>query len=138
MSSKSYSVCLTDKEWSFIIEELEQRWQNDWDSNYRDAKLDNSRDPTDEQIKDFEYYQSIKDMNESIPNKIIKKDKSNNSQIKKLKEEIKNLKMLTVMNDKPYTEIKKLKTENESYKKQIDQQLQELQDIKNKIKAIIG
>tara|TARA_R110000764_G_scaffold79194_3_gene157852 strand:- start:489 stop:995 length:507 start_codon:yes stop_codon:yes gene_type:complete len=156
---KTYSVNLTVEEWNFMIEELDQRKNNEVEDAYIQAKIAASEDPddpdykpTDSQLDDYAYFQSNMDMYKSITAKVVKKEKSDNNKMKKLKESNSKLKYSNSMlkNEldivrKKVEEHKTLKVdalkntesmrlETVELKKIIEEQHKDLSAIKKKIK----
>ena len=123
---KTYSVNLTVEEWNFMIEELEQRKTNDMEVAYNDAKFecsDNSDDPdykpTDSQLEDLAYFQNNMNMYKSITDKVIKKEKSDNNKMEKLKE---SKTVLNGINDKLRETNNMLKNELDIVRKKVEEQ----------------
>ena len=105
----SYSVNLTKEEWDFVLEELKLRRVNDLDDAYANAYSE----------QDGEIIKKMIDMS----NRITKKIENKNKAPTKKQFEI---------------ELNKYKKENKKLKKLIDEQHEELQQIKNKLKEIIS
>tara|TARA_R110002110_G_scaffold79889_1_gene208511 strand:- start:4 stop:369 length:366 start_codon:yes stop_codon:yes gene_type:complete len=110
---KTYSVNLTAEEWSFIIGELHQRKQNEVEDGYIQAKITAREDPdepdyipTEADKKQLVLLQNMMNMYDSINKKVAKKEKSDNKEIKKLKE--RNT-LLTQQIDKQHTELATIK-----------------------------
>jgi hypothetical protein len=158
---KTYSVNLTVEEWGFIIEELEQRKNNEMEVLYNDAKIECEDDPTnpdykptDNQLDDLAYFQNNMDMYKSITDKVIKKEKSDNNKMKKLKESNSKLKYSNSILKNELDIVRKKVEEQKSLKEDaiknmwtarqeisklktiIEEQHKDLTDIKKKIKSI--
>lgn len=124
----SYSVNLTNDEWKFVLEELFQRRQNDFQE--------------EEDVKHLVI------MSNRITKKIQNKNKSKTNSryssrtktelCEKIDELEKEIKQMKLRNREKQNEINKYMNEICDLKVLIDKQHQELQEIKNKLKEIIS